>query len=143
MIMLEKLDNKEFALTCKFKTFLYCVCENLWKSVLEKRKAAANYLVRKVNCEEEQDINDLIDSKLYQAILSDVFRSLDDVSQEILKLYWLEKSPGEISDMLGYSYGYVRKKKCQAQAELIEKVKNHPGYIRIMRSRNIIKDKVH
>lgn len=47
IIMLEKLDNKNFSLTCKFKTYLYCVCENLWKSTLEKRHAAANYFVRR------------------------------------------------------------------------------------------------
>ena len=49
MIMLEKIDNKEFALTCKFKTFLYCVCENLWKSIIAKRQAAVNYFARRTN----------------------------------------------------------------------------------------------
>src|SRR3989339_203772 len=44
MIMLEKLDNKDFVLTCKFKTFLSCVWENPWKPVLIKRQAATNYL---------------------------------------------------------------------------------------------------
>jgi hypothetical protein len=28
IIMLEKIDNGDFVLTCKFRTFLYVVCEN-------------------------------------------------------------------------------------------------------------------
>jgi DNA-directed RNA polymerase specialized sigma24 family protein len=143
MIMLEKLDNKEFVLTCKFKTFLYCVCENLWKSVLVKRQAAANYLARKVDSDDEKDFADLLDNRLYESIFNDVFESLDEVSQKILRLYWNDKSPIEISKSLGYTYGYVRKKKCKAQAELIEKVKRHPDYARILRSESISKDIVY
>ncbi len=140
MIMLEKLDNNDFVLTCKFKTFLYCVCENLWKRILEKRQAGTNFLTRKVDNEDEKDIADLLDNKLYETIFKNVYESLDEVSQKILKLYWLDKSPMEISKILGYKYGYVRKKKCEAQAELIEKVKRHPDYTRIMRSESIVKN---
>jgi len=35
IIMLEKLDDKNFVLTCKFKTFLYCVCEHFGKRFLK------------------------------------------------------------------------------------------------------------
>jgi RNA polymerase sigma factor (sigma-70 family) len=131
IIMLEKLDNKEFALTCKFKTFLYCVCENLWKSVLDKRQAAANYLTRRPEPEGEKDFSDSIDLLLYEEIFRETFETLDPISKKILTLYWQEISPQEIADKLGYTYGYVRKKKCEAQNELTEKVKKHPGYMRI------------
>jgi RNA polymerase sigma factor (sigma-70 family) len=134
MIMLEKIDNKEFALTCKFKTYLYCVCENIWKSVLVKRQAATNYLVRRVDSDDQKDIIELMDSKLCREIFISVFDTLNPVSKKILKLYWEEMSPQEIADKLGYTYGYVRKKKCEAQAELTKKVKKHPDYKRIIDS---------
>ena len=134
MIMLEKIDNKEFALTCKFKTYLYCVCENLWKSVLVKRQAAANYLIRRVEADDQKDITELMDSNLCREIFINVFDTLNPVSKKILKLYWEEMSPQEIADKLGYTYGYVRKKKCEAQAELTKKVKKHPDYKRIVNS---------
>ena len=143
MIMLEKIDNKEFALTCKFKTFLYCVCENLWKSVLVKRQAAANYLVRRVEAEGQMDITELIDNNLCKEIFISVFETLDPVGKNILKLYWEEMSPQEIADKLGYTYGYVRKKKCEAQAELTEKVKRHPDYKRIVNSGIVTKKVVY
>jgi RNA polymerase sigma factor (sigma-70 family) len=143
MIMLEKIDSKDFVLTCKFKTFLYCVCENLWKAVLVKRQSATNYLTRRIDIESDSDFTELLDNKLYETIFWDVFESLDKVSKKILKLYWQEVSPQEIAHTLGYTYGYVRKKKCEAQGELIEKAKKHPDYMRIMHSENVAKDIVY
>jgi RNA polymerase sigma factor (sigma-70 family) len=143
IIMLEKLDNKEFALTCKFKTFLYCVCENLWKSVLDKRQAAANYLTRRSEPEGEKDFSDSMDLHMYEEIFREAYETLDPISKKILTLYWQEISPQEIADKLGYTYGYVRKKKCEAQNELTEKVKKHPGYMRIKSTEIAAREVVH
>ena len=141
MIMLEKIDNREFALTCKFKTFLYCVCENLWKSIIAKRQASVNYFARRTEPEDENDFTEAMDNNLCREIFLSVFNTLDPVSKNILKLYWEEVSPQEIAGRLGYSYGYVRKKKCEAQAELTEKVKRHPEYQKIVNS-GIVAEKV-
>ena len=143
IIMLEKIDNEDLVLTCKFKTFLYCVCENLWKAILEKRKAANNYFTRRVEDESEKDFTEFQDKKLYESIFYNVFDTLDQAGQNILKLYWKELSPKEIAETLGYTYGYVRKKKCEVQSELILKVKNHPDYKRIINSESTIKDVVY
>jgi RNA polymerase sigma factor (sigma-70 family) len=132
IVMLEKLDDRNFALTCKFKTFLFSVCEHLWLTVCEKRKAANNYVNYNSSISEtEKDFTEGLDSKLYEEIFNQAFSELDNGSQLILKLYWEEKSPQEIADELGYTYGYVRKKKSEAQAELIERVKKHPAYKKI------------
>jgi RNA polymerase sigma factor (sigma-70 family) len=143
IIMLEKLDDKQFALTCKFKTFLYCVCEHLWKTLLEKRQAANNYLTRQPEPESEKDFTEVMDHRLYEEIFQEVFKTLDPISKKILKLYWEEKSPQEIADKLGYTNGYVRKKKCEAQSELTEKVKHHPAYLRIKSSEIASREVVH
>ena len=143
IIMLEKLDNKDFVLTCKFKTYLYCVCENLWKSVIVKRKAASNYMTRRIEDDSNKDFTEIHDNEVYENIFYDVFSKLDPACQKILKLYWQEVSPKEIADKLGYTYGYVRKKKCEGQSELILKVKNHPEFKRIMNSENAIKNVVY
>ena len=143
IIMLEKLDNKELALTCKFKTFLYCVCEHQWKSILDKRQAATNYLSKRSEPETDNDFTELIDHQIYEEIFRDVFETLDPISKKILNLYWQEVSPQEIAHKLGYTYGYVRKKKCEAQNELTEKVKKHPCYKRIRSTELATREVVH
>lgn len=143
IIMLEKLDDKKFALTCKFKTFLYCVCENLWKTVIEKRQSAVIYLARRSDPESEKDFTDVLDHQMYQEIFQEVFETLDPISKKILTLYWQEIPPQEIAARLGYTYGYVRKKKSEAQSELTEKVKKHPGYMRIESTETATREVVH
>lgn len=140
IILLEKIDNGDFVLTCKFKTYLYCVCENLWKSVLDKRSAASKYFLRKEDEESEKDINEVIDYKMYEEIFRDVFQTLDPASRNILNMYWQDIPPQEIAEKLGFTYGYVRKKKCEAQNELTEKVKKHPAYLQIVQTERAAKD---
>jgi RNA polymerase sigma factor (sigma-70 family) len=143
IIMLEKIDNEDFVLTCKFKTFLYSVCENLWRSILVKRQAATNYFTRRVDEDSDKDFTEIQDKKLYENIFYNVFDTLDPVCQKILRLYWQELSPKEIADRLGYTYGYVRKKKCEGQAKLISRVKKHPDYRQIMNSERVARGVVY
>lgn len=132
MILIEKIDNKDFALTCKLMTYLYCVCENLWRSIQDKRNAAEIYL-SKQNIDIEEDFSEELDNELYESILRDSFNSLDESGKNILKLYFQDLTLYEIADKLGFTYGYVRKKKSETQAELIKKVKSHPDYKRIVK----------
>lgn len=140
LIMLEKIDNNEFALTCKFKTYLYCVCENLWKTVLSKKQAASNYFSRREEAEDEKEFDELMDRELYEKIFREVFETLDPASKNILTFYWQDVSPQEIATRLGLTYGYVRKKKSEAQNELTERVKQHPAYRNIIKTENAIKE---
>jgi RNA polymerase sigma factor (sigma-70 family) len=134
IILLYKIDKNELVLTCRFKTFLYSVCLNLWKSVLDKRSAAANYLIRHTENEIAADFSEAYDMKLYENIFYDMYETLDPVCQKILKFYWEDYSPREIALKLGYSYGYVRKKKCECQGELVSKVRNNKTFISLQRS---------
>jgi RNA polymerase sigma factor (sigma-70 family) len=143
IIMLEKIDSREFALTCRFKTYLFSVCENLWKTVLQKRHAASNYINRRIIDENETDISEAMESRLYEEIFTEVFETLDTSSKNILKLFWQDVTLQEIADKLGYQYGYVKKKKSEAQAEITRKVKSHPGYRRIMSSEIVAKGVVY
>jgi RNA polymerase sigma factor (sigma-70 family) len=139
VIMLEKIDDPDFVLQCKFKTYLYCVCENLWKTVLDKRKAASNYRAKNNEPAVEKDISEAIDRKLYDDIFKEVYETLDEASRNILNLYWQDVSAQEIAERLGYTYGYVRKKKWEAQNDFARRVKEHPGYINIVKSEYVVK----
>ena len=140
IIILEKIDEGNFELKCKFKTFLYSICENLWRTILDKRKAAANYLAAPGEHTIESDVTDELDHQLYETVFRDVFEEMDQTSKNILNLYWEDVPAQEIADRLGLTYGYVRKRKCEAQNELTTKIKQHPGYIRIMNSERVAKE---
>jgi RNA polymerase sigma factor (sigma-70 family) len=129
MIMLEKIDDRQFTLTCKFRTLLYCICENLWKAVLAKRYSAANYFRRRNDAEQEADFTEKPNVQQQEEIFRAAYDSLNDVQKTILKLYWDNMDPREIAKMMGYTYGYLRKKKYEAQAELIKRVKKHPQFM--------------
>lgn len=143
MIILEKIDNRNFTLTCKFKTYLYCICEYQWKTALTKRQTAANYLQNNVVPEEYTDISEQLDDDLRMVIFRKAYDKIDPAGKTILKLYWEGFSPQEIAEKLNYTYGYVKKKKCEAQALLIEKVKSHPEYKNIKMSEEIIKNVIY
>jgi len=132
IIMLEKIDNDDFVLNCKFKTFLYAVCENIWKSVLDKRQTAANYFSRRNIEEFEGDFSEIHDNMVYENIFYEVFDTLDPACRKILKLYWEELTPDQIAEKLGVTNGYVRKKKSEAQSQLVSRIKQHPAYRNIM-----------
>ncbi len=140
IIILEKIDEGDFVFKCKFSTYLYSVCENLWRSVIDRRVATANYVSSVVNPEPERDISDIMDRELHEFILRDALEKMDQTSRDILNLYWQDVPNQEIADRLGISYGYVRKRKCEAQNELIMRIKQHPQYLRIMLSEKVARE---
>ena len=143
MVVIENIDSRQFALTCKFKTYLYCICEHLWQRVARQKKSVSLYLDRLEDPVEDVDLSGKLDDEVCWEMFISAFDTLDSLGQTILKLYWLKLSPADIAEMLGYSYTYIKKKKCEAQAELTEKVKNHPEYKKIMDSGVTAQNKIY
>jgi hypothetical protein len=49
----------------------------------------------------------------------------------------MEIPPLEIAEKLGYSYGYVRKKKSECMKELKSRIMEHPDYKELEKNLNI------
>lgn len=128
IVLLQIIDKDDFALSCKLKTFFYSISDNLWLNVVAKRLVAEKYLSTKKSDSINEDFTEHHDTQLYEKIFYEVYASMDPLCKKLLLKYWEEESPKEIAEMFGYSYGYVRKKKCECQAVLINKIKNHPEY---------------
>jgi RNA polymerase sigma factor (sigma-70 family) len=129
--LIRLVDEKDFRLTCKLGTLFYALCNKKWKQHLEKQTAARNYHVRKLEPSHSTDFSENYDDKLYHEIFWECFNKLDKVCKEILKGYFMEQSPRDIAEFLGYSYGYVRKKKSLCYSYLIKMIQNNPVYIKI------------
>jgi RNA polymerase sigma factor (sigma-70 family) len=132
--LIHLVDREDFVLNCKLGTLVYALCKKTWKQHLEKQVAARNYHVKKLESTPEWDFTEEVDQQLYQEIFWESFKQLDKSCQEILEGYLKEISPKEIAEKLGYSYGYVRKRKSMCHAFLMKMIQDHPTFIKIKQS---------
>jgi RNA polymerase sigma factor (sigma-70 family) len=132
--LIRLVDREDFELNCKLGTLVYALCKKTWKQHLEKQVAVRNYHVRKLESSPEWDFTEEVDQKLYQEIFWESFRQLEKVCQEILEGYLKEISPKEIAEKLGYSYGYIRKRKSMCHGFLMKMIESHPTFIKIKQS---------
>ena len=135
--LIRLVDKEEFNLTCQLGTLMYALCNKQWKQQLEKQIAARNYHVRKLDTTPVRDFTEDADYELYRTIFWETFEKLDSVCKEILKEYLKETSPREIAELLGYSYGYVRKRKSLCHSYLMKMIENHPDFIKIKETEQI------
>lgn len=135
--LIRMVDQDGFKLTCKFGTLLYALCNKRWKQQLEKQVAARNYHVRKLDSEPAQDFSEDTDQELYKEIFWGNFEKLDEVCQKILKGYFREISPKDIAKTLGFSYGYIRKRKNMCHNFLMKMIQKDPDYIKIKRTEHL------
>ena len=136
-IIIEKIYNNDLVLQGTLSTYLFAICKNLWLMALDKQKAAKNYELRRSTGHNENDFTESVDNGFYENIFKQCFDSMDEVSQKILKMYWMEISPAEIAGKLGYTYGYVRKKKSESMKELKNRIISHTDYKELERNLNI------
>jgi RNA polymerase sigma factor (sigma-70 family) len=119
-------DDPEYKLECRLKTLFYSICKNQWKSQLSKISAAKNYFLRKIDDNGNHDFTENYDSDICKKIFWATFDELEKDCKTILKLVWRDHNMKEIADIVGNSYGYVRRKKCDCNNKLIDKIKGHP-----------------
>jgi len=132
--LIRLVDREDFELTCKLGTLVYALCKKTWKQHLEKQVAVNNYHVRKLESSPDWDFTEEVDLQLYQEIFWESFKQLEKVCQEILEGYLKEISPKEIAEKLGYSYGYIRKRKSMCHGFLMKMIQDHPTFRKIKQS---------
>jgi len=129
--LIRLVDREDFVLNCQLGTLVYALCKNAWLLQLEKQVAVRNYQARRLDSPDEQDFTEESDQQIYHDIFWESFKKMDKVCQDILGGYLKEISPKEIADTMGYSYGYVRKRKSMCHGFLMKLIEGHPTYIQI------------
>jgi RNA polymerase sigma factor (sigma-70 family) len=132
--LIRLVDRDDFVLTCKLGTLVYALCLKSWQQHLEKQVAVRNYHVRKLEDAPEWDFTEEADQQLYQEIFWECFKQLENVCQQILEGYLKEISPRDIAEKLGYSYGYIRKRKSMCHSFLMKMIEDHPTFRKIKQS---------
>jgi RNA polymerase sigma factor (sigma-70 family) len=118
---------KSFTLSCPFEPFLLLVCKRKWLNELKKRS------VLPVTNNEDDLLNvgedvfaeaELLERQDEEARLFErMFEKLGDRCQEIIRTSLNSDSQEKVAEMLGVTYGYLRKKKSECMAALIKLIK--------------------
>jgi len=126
--LIEIVDKPDFELKAEMSTLLYAICKKIWKLNLEKRRVADNYFLRKLDEDENADMNDVLDSKLYESIFLESFKKLQKDCQVILRALMKGIPVKEVAVTLDYSYDYLRRKKIVCHSYLHKLIVTHQDY---------------
>ena len=121
-----------FVLTCPFEAYLYLVCKGKWLNELKRRKRSMVTISENAGFTDEPEASLLADATLYEAERDKLFRRfferLSEGCRTLLQLSWTGISMQEVSETLGITYGYARKRKAECVAQLTEWIQQSPEF---------------
>ncbi len=119
IIFWEKVINNELQLTSKISTYLYSICQNLWRKELDRKKRLSRE-EKDGEIAPEHDQNEII--KIMHACINE----LGETCKQVLTLYYFDKlSMKEIAEKLNFSNADTAKtKKYKCKQELDKLVKS-------------------
>lgn len=111
--------DQEFTLTSKISTYLYSICQNLWRKELERKKRHSHEQVEKPEYP-DQDTTEKVE------IVNKCIRELGESCRKILTYYYFDKlSMNDIAEKLGFANADTAKtKKYKCKKELDQKIKS-------------------
>jgi len=119
-------------LTCPFGAFLFLVCKGKWFNELKRRKQTGVTKMTLKGLADENDASILAGEVLREEEKYNLFRqkfeTLSEGCQKLLRLAWNGRQLQEVADEMNFSYGYVRKKKCECIARLMNAIQNAPEF---------------
>lgn len=118
IVFWQKAVSGKLVLTSKMSTFIYSICQNLWRKELDRKKRLSN---------EERDIPVTIDTESEERnkIIAKCIDQLGDTCKKVLMYYYFdEMSMQEIADKLGFANTDTAKtKKYKCKQKLDELIK--------------------
>jgi RNA polymerase sigma factor (sigma-70 family) len=119
VIFWQKARQDGFVLTSKISTFLYSICQNLWRKELERKSKLTSEMKdgKEYNNFDQEERNNII----YQTI-----NSLGETCKKVLTLYYFDNlSMQEIAERLGFANSDTAKtKKYKCKKELDDLIKS-------------------
>lgn len=128
IIIYRKVRNEGLELRCKFSTYLYGICRNLW---LQEFKYGDRVLSKADPINEETMVAE--PEPEYKKALYELFdRHYQDLSpdcRKILDLHFRKFSVEEIQKLMNYrTLHYVMDKKYRCKKSLVNRILNDPDY---------------
>lgn len=131
LIVLTKIRENNFILSCEFSTYIYSICKNLWLKNLRNKKKLDQ---KNVDLSQLADVDFSLNFEKESSLNSQYFlyhkhfQSLSPICKEILKMFFEKKSFEEIAKVLNLiNYDFARKKKYKCKKVLIDRIKRDPN----------------
>jgi RNA polymerase sigma factor (sigma-70 family) len=125
LVVYDKLQKKDFQLSCSLKTYIYSVCRNMWMYQLrknEQNQSRFNDFEQFIPVEAETPD----ENPEYEMMLGEVMNLIDDKCRQLLELFYYHNLSLEIiAEKLGYNNSNTaksKKNKCMEKAR--EKAKD-------------------
>lgn len=119
IVFWEKVVSDRLVLTSKISTFLYSICQNLWRKELDRKS--------KLSAEQADNVDDT-DPDLQEriAIVNQCIAMLGDTCKRLLTHYYFDKlSMSDIAEKMGFANADTAKtKKYKCKQELDKKIKS-------------------
>ncbi len=129
MAIFQNVSNKDFELTCQFKTYLHAVSFNIWRKRLRDRKVVPLEFTDETYLLAQEEMEDaVLKMERYKFYLRK-FQELSEKCQKILKMYLNGVDMKRITEHLGFaSVGYAKKRKFNCKENLISLIEKDPEY---------------
>ena len=118
VVFWQKARSGTLVMTAKMSTYIYSVCQNLWRKELDRKKRLSN---------EEKDVSVSMDMETpeKEKIIAECLNQLGDTCRKVLTYYYFdEMSMQEIADRLGFANTDTAKtKKYKCKQKLDELIK--------------------
>ncbi len=119
VVFWQKAVSGNLVLTSKISTYIYSICQNLWRKELDRKKRLSN--------EEKDGVEYVdVDSKEKARIIHECIDQLGDTCKQVLMFYYFDGlSMQDIADKLGFANTNTAKtKKYKCKKKLDELVKS-------------------
>ena len=119
---------KSLELSCPFEPYLLLICKRRWLNQLKKRSVSPV-----TNSEEDllhigedtfAHADELENQQQQSELFYSAFSKLGDRCKEIISWSMKGEAQEKVAEMLGVTYGYLRKKKSECMASLIKMVQS-------------------
>ena len=129
VLTFQKLKSDSFRLECSLATYVFAVSRNIWMNTLRKRKK----LIYKddlpaISKQMSADISKTVEQNEKFFTYQKFFLKLGKDCQRLLGLFFEGKTMKEISEIMGYSPGYTRKKKFECKKTLLEMLEKDDAF---------------
>jgi len=131
VVVCKKINNEGLFLNCKFTTYFYAICRNIWFQELKYGNRAIVKTYGNLDEVNEPEDESEYRNKMYE-VFDEHIKALSPDCQKILRLHFESSSIEEIMELMGYkNTHYTIDRKYRCKQSLVKRIINDPRYIEI------------